>query len=999
MPKSMFQEKDYLNHRYFYKRAFYLASITASIKHAAPEDCRVAFSCLNGNQLQPIIVVRSGKDGAGNESSRPKCRVHILLSCPQDTFTEGKLLPEACCLRSRASDDSTPDPQLNSTPFYNASVRLDCTISAYSQLLQFSSKNCEAFLDACILGRIWLRQRGFGSQIGKGGFGHFEWAAIIALLLQPNTSATKPTLSPRYSSYQLFKATLQFFASRDLTKSPYFFRASNVSSPAIEPVPMFFDGPRGINLLFKMTPWSYTRLQQEAQVAVQMLGDTVVDHFVSAFITKVDSLYCRYDAHVQIPLASLGLANDQYYESRVHRSRKIANTLERALTDRIRTLSLRLPDEEGWEVHASRPGEDSKGVILISLATDPASVNRTVDHGPAAEQKHEAARFRKFWGDKAELRRFKDGSILESVVWSLQDDTASVLEQIIRFIVRRHLGATVVTGLRFFRDPFDHVLAQPDTTSFFPLMNAFSVLETVIRKLEGMPLHTRSVLASDAQLRYASINLPVATPQRFMALPADVIVQFEGSARWPDDLCAIQRTKMAFLLKIADLLAAAHSQYTTRLGLENPSESSQNQGYLDIFSPSGHAFRLRIHHDREAALLGSQVKDKSLTGPSREAAGAALSAYKRDFVHRTAHTQMVQKLCIRFAALSPSIRLLKQWFAAHLLAPHFSPELIELLVLRTFLQPYPWPVPACSRTGFLRTLGWISRWDWRRVPLIVDFSSHDIQAAAASAVNAGSSFKTREGLTREVQMRFDAWRHIDPSLNRVVLFAATNIDTEGNTWSDKAMPERVVAARMTTLAKAAVEVVNAEETRVLSAVNGTETAHAKRNAQSRLASETLFHSPLQDYDFVLHMAPRLAKAMPRSRSKHQRMQQELLHSTAPDMQAVGYDPVASFTAELRDIYGDAVLWFWNPTARAVIAGLWNPAATAERAWKVRAGWNSKPVQRRSAAGARPAGSAAEAQTATAADRTRIRINKTAILNEIARLGGDMIERIEVIKGM
>lgn len=28
-----------------------------------------------------------------------------------------------------------------------------------------------------------------------------------------------------------------------------------------------------------------------------------------------------------------------------------------------------------------------------------------------------AAAFRAFWGDKAELRRFKDGSILEAVVW------------------------------------------------------------------------------------------------------------------------------------------------------------------------------------------------------------------------------------------------------------------------------------------------------------------------------------------------------------------------------------------------------------------------------------------------------------------------------------------------------------------------------------------------------------------------------------------------------
>lgn len=32
---------------------------------------------------------------------------------------------------------------------------------------------------------------------------------------------------------------------------------------------------------------------------------------------------------------------------------------------------------------------------------------------------HQALRFRKFWGEKAELRRFKDGTIAESTGWAL----------------------------------------------------------------------------------------------------------------------------------------------------------------------------------------------------------------------------------------------------------------------------------------------------------------------------------------------------------------------------------------------------------------------------------------------------------------------------------------------------------------------------------------------------------------------------------------------------
>jgi len=56
MPASIFQEKDYLNYRYFYKRAFYLACITAGIKEAMDGECSLFFEYLNGNSLHPILI-------------------------------------------------------------------------------------------------------------------------------------------------------------------------------------------------------------------------------------------------------------------------------------------------------------------------------------------------------------------------------------------------------------------------------------------------------------------------------------------------------------------------------------------------------------------------------------------------------------------------------------------------------------------------------------------------------------------------------------------------------------------------------------------------------------------------------------------------------------------------------------------------------------------------------------------------------------------------------
>jgi U3 small nucleolar RNA-associated protein 22 len=60
-PQSIFQEKDYLNYRYFYKRAYYLACIAAGIKKSTEHKFQLAFDCLSGNYLLPILVVRSTK--------------------------------------------------------------------------------------------------------------------------------------------------------------------------------------------------------------------------------------------------------------------------------------------------------------------------------------------------------------------------------------------------------------------------------------------------------------------------------------------------------------------------------------------------------------------------------------------------------------------------------------------------------------------------------------------------------------------------------------------------------------------------------------------------------------------------------------------------------------------------------------------------------------------------------------------------------------------------
>ncbi|RYN90026.1 U3 small nucleolar RNA-associated protein 22 [Alternaria tenuissima] len=973
MPKSIFTDKDYLNHRYFYKRSYYLACLAAGIKSSKEHKFKLSFDTLNGNQLQPVLTVRPSGNGDADDFSSSKCHINILVALPENTFAPSKLLPNSNCVRPKGSDDEASGKALAATPFYNNTLQSDTNVTAYLKLLHGTASRAEAFKDACILGRIWLKQRGFASQLRKGGFGNFEWAAITAILLQPNAGTGAQTVSSGFSSYQLFKSTLQFLSRGDLTKKPFIFQATNITIPKTETSPVVFDGPRGQNVLFKMTPWSYSRLRSEAKATVDMLSDSVFDHFDAAFILKTELLKYRYDATLEIPFASLGFdtAGEEYDQRITETCRKINSTLTRALGDRITALSFTMPGEESWSISSRRPQEKQIKSILVNFATDPANATRTVDHGPSAENKQEAASFRKFWGEKAELRRFKDGSILESVVWSVKDTSASVMQQIVLYILGKHVGDKVAESARFSSDAFGRLIpagqmqGQSGTAPFLPIMNAFSAMEKDIRDLEELPLRLRHLRAADPQLRYSSIDVP--SPGH---TPASVVLQFEGSGRWPDDLCAIQRTKIAFLLRLAELLSKLEAGYVARVGMENPSQPAQNQAFLDVTVVAGFTFRIRIYHDREPTLFDRQIKDKSLDGVSRESAATSLALYKREFVQAPLHSQVLQTLCTRFLALSPAIRLTKKWFASHLLAPHFSPELVELLVIRTFLQPHPWPVPSTATTGFLRTLSWISRWDWRHVPLIVDFST-TFSANPADLEDTTSKGMKSEDLDR-LRTRFEAWRRIDPAMNRVVLFAATNLDEEGTTWTNKAKPEKVVAARLTALAKAATQAVRADEERLLGHINNTDTA----KMQEALNPGLLFTPGVSDFDIVITVSSKYTLRPTKSTKSTPKFKNLDLQKATSSLSPAATPLPQLFAQDLLDVYDDAVLWFWDPETLDKIVGLWNPIATAQRGWKIKAGWNSVPVTGKKGT-------------------VDIKVNSEVIVDEIKRLGGELVKSIDV----
>lgn len=621
---------------------------------------------------------------------------------------------------------------------------------------------------------------------------------------------------------------------------------------------------------------------------------------------------------------------------------ELYDTLSTGLGDRVKLIHPQYTENAVWPVTST--SLKSRHSILVGLLLNAEHVGRIVDHGPPVEDKSAAAVFRAFWGDKAELRRFKDGSIEESLIWDAADGQ-SILDQIIRYVIQRHLGQEIADKLVFPGNSFGrlipHLISSNPLALYQPIMNIFEVLERKIRGLEGLPLQIRQISAASPQLCYSSYEAPTFNPFGSGRQPADIYVQFEGSNRWPNDLLAIQRTKFAFLLKIGELLEGSTNGLVVRLGLENEQEKLLNQGFLDIVYPESASFRLRIHHEHESGILELSLRNKSSNLGKREEFAMALSRYKRDCLQRPLHTQAVRTLSTRFLLLSPSIRLMKKWRDSHLLSIHVCDELIELLTIRTFITPSPWQAPGSAMSGFLRTLFFLSKWEWQLEPLIVDFSNGEMSTKEYESIN----------------VRFEAWRKLDPGMNRVAMFAASNLDPDGISWTEH-RPAKVVAARLISLAKAACKLV--------------------REQKLSIQASSLFISSMADYDFVIHLNPIVRRGGGEDDHQQQQPRQIFKNLQYQDPSLAAFDPVQLYLDELIRLYGNNILFFYGANEGNFIAGLWNPHVLGSRDWKVNLTYSTRPMK----------------QQSDDAD-AKLAFNKEATLHNIASLGGDMVLRIEV----
>ncbi|KAI1363512.1 Nrap protein [Xylaria arbuscula] len=943
MPTTLFSEKDYRDYRYFYKRAFFLAYITDALRKKFP-DLEFVYGNFNGNSLLPILVARqqaqsSKNQKAGTQGTSFKYEIRVIPNAPEGYFPTAKLSATSSSIRQNDSDESK-DTKLP-TPFYNSTLKSESQFVSYLKLLHRTSNTCASFKDACILGRIWLQQRGFGGDAADGGFGHFHWAVLMALLLQTGGRKGEPVLSPSLHASQLFKATLQYLSSSNLQKKSVILGPAPKTPDTVRQTgPVLYDSSREINIMHNATTWSAFMLNEHAKLSLAAINDPQVDQFDSLFITKVNQPLQIFDLFVKINVApnpaqnSSGISDGKSLTMAF--AEDVYKTVKKALGERAKLIHVQLPELPTWKVTSSSARAKNES-ILISIMCDPAKASQGREFGPLYEQKKDAARFREFWGEVAELWQFPSGEIVESVNWTEYSPLGyfGICQTIIRYILKSRLKLDD-DDLEFHGQKFSNIipLSPSDKASFDAAKAAYSVFEKDIRELDDLPLSVRQIASIGSETRYSSLRSPTHNQRQQGATPIDVVLSFEASGKWPENIAAIQRAKIALLLQIGRSLEEAKDGIKTHIGLEDASRETENLAFLDVMYAGGFSFRLRVHSDQEETLLDRQTKDQTLDRHVRTEAAALLSSARWRSTILPLHNQTISTYCTRFPALSSSIRLTKHWFNAHRLGNYFSGPLIELFVLQAFLQPHPFPMPSSTSTGFLRTILLLASYDWREEPMIVDPSN---------------SLSATERLG--ISTRLEAWRKIDANMNRITLFVATPFDVTGVAYT-QGIP-KVIATRMTTLARSA--------------------SKAAKEKGIELDPRTLFQSGLRDYDVVIHLSAKAIRSVLRDDGTRHSHFKNLDESGSSEALPLPEPPVSALLRRLNSAYETPLLFFHGGPEDTVIAALWNPqlhtrgfSANMPSSFKL-----------------------------TDAGSDTFELNRGAVLAEIARIGGDLIDKIDV----
>ncbi|OII72597.1 NRAP like nucleolar RNA associated protein [Cryptosporidium ubiquitum] len=411
--------------------------------------------------------------------------------------------------------------------------------------------------------------------------------------------------------------------------------------------------------------------------------------------------------------------------------------LLRSFTDRVKNLNFR-------EIISK---EKFGCIIGIKFAS---KITRSIDKGPFVDSV-EAKQFKDFWGSNIiETRRFRDGTVLETVVWNNENNSNSefltnkgINEDILRYTLNRHLpkitiqselGTELKDGLvTYSMTPFGSI--NPYLSWEKIVHEEFSNFKSIITGLTSLPLSIKSIQSPSSILRfmkfYTSLNSSIDQENRFKE-EIQCVIEMEQSNKWPKTKESIQKIKIAFLLSIQKELGELHSitcdiipEYDHIEGTDNP-DLRGFAPFLDVYWKGDITFRLSIFHPTELEQIAkTTIEPENMSEKVVEEnirfSGEDINQL-RNLWWKTQIGAKLLNLSNYFPSLRETVKKLKHFASVNKIpdSEEFLEHVAAYVYTNNDLMNSIYGVPDTSTTGFLRSLWLISRYEWEKKPLVVD---------------------------------------------------------------------------------------------------------------------------------------------------------------------------------------------------------------------------------------------------------------------------------------
>ena len=716
IPSECFDEKDHLNHRYYAKRVLYLSHVLVGLK----KDVGISharWSKMCTDTRKPCLEV--------SFTEYEGLRVEISTAIPVETFPLHKVAPERNTLRS-ATHTVEGRQEVCSTPVYNRGIVEDMLVLHTASELKSLAKQFPRMRDVVVLLMAWAAQHNLLD--GYDGLREEFLLEVLKMVLSEDQIYTVQWM-------HLFRGVLLVLANEKRFCRKGVFVETRPVPGIVSAAPSHHAWRKSGDsvILVDNTGWrnagqriSAECLHQTSECAKSTLkalreapGPDAID---TIFMKKTNPLLV-FDMWCK---CSVKVSTSDRFDSDQGSWRDVENTVKdvalRGLGDRatlvrvVHSPYITRSNAKGELLSISHEYSD----VILGVRLDALKASRAVDVGPPADDTRAAKEFRLFWGDKSELRRFQDGKICESVIWSMDEankDAAvrQIFFNILDYILKRK---SPVVHVDIPAMSLHHSLVRPTISASQEILSERACIEgatklgKMLKSLDDMTLGVVNTQPVSAVLRNTALYPPFphelagghsvqdndVVPRCLFAI--DVFCQLEGSGKWPDAPAAYSKMKAALGVQLAQSLKSTY-------GID----AHASEKFIDVLF-EGFAYRIILFSERDVAAI--QKKAKSV--------GWSVISPEENIPLRQDHQGLISSLTAAHPSFKNCCRLAKLWVTRQCLGNHIREEAVELICAAAYTTQVDigTECPASASAGFMAFLDIIANHAWDVQPLLLD---------------------------------------------------------------------------------------------------------------------------------------------------------------------------------------------------------------------------------------------------------------------------------------